>query len=121
MGLLDFGDRASIQLLAFRIGCAVVDMEREITKSPNKATSELSSIAYFIGQEMHKLILLFRSLSQSSQDSLKVEFKGRKLLFWAYFSELVPTNNKVRELTGFDFLESTITNKDGTKSKLNYK
>ena len=120
MGLFDFGDRATIQLLAFRIGCAIEDMEKEIKKSPNTATSDLHGMASFIGQEMHKLILLFRSLSQSSQESLKVEFRGKKLLFWTYFTELVPTNNKVRELTGFDFLESTITNKDGTKSKVHY-
>jgi len=112
MGLFDFGDRAAIRLLAYRIGCTVEDMENEIKKSPNLSTSELHKLSYFIGEEMHKLFLLVRSLSQSSQDSLKVEFKGNKLLFWSFVSELVPINNKVRDLTGYDFLENKVTNKD---------
>lgn len=120
MGLFDFGDRATIQTLAYRIGVGVVQMESELRNSPREATPMLRGLAHSIAKEMHKTTILVHSLSKSSQDSLKVDFKNRKILFWAFYTEIVPICERVESLTGINFLDCTMINKNGQKVKLPY-
>lgn len=121
MGLFDFGDRATVQTLAHRIGVGVQQMEDELIKSPTRATPELQGIAQAVGQTMEQALTIVNTLSRSSQASLKVKFKGRNIDFWSFFNELVPLKNKVFKITGYDFLENAILDKDGIKRKVRYR
>jgi hypothetical protein len=118
MGLFDFGDRATIQTLAYRIGVGVEQMESELRNSPNEATPMLRGLAHTIAEEIYKTTILVHSLSKSSQDSLKVDFKKRKINFWTFFTELVPLCEVVESLTGFNILDCTMINKYGQKVKI---
>ena len=105
MGLFDFGDRATIQTLAYRIGVGVEQMESEIRVSPNAATPMLRGLAHAVCDERKKLMLVATSLSQSSLDSLIVEFRKRKIPFNVFLQELTHISIKVNELTKIVILD----------------
>lgn len=104
MGIFDFGDRATVQLLAYRVGVCFEDMEDEIRKSPANATPQLKGLAHLAKEERKKMMNIATSLSNSSIDSLKVEYKREKIPFRLFLQKLIPISFKVKELTGTDTL-----------------
>lgn len=108
MGLFDFGDRATVQELAYRIGYCIEKMENEIRKSPNIATDDLKGFADFAMVEKKIMMHIASSLTQKSIENLKVEFKKEKIPFCLFLQKIILVSYKVKELTGIDFFNSTI-------------
>jgi len=88
MGLLDFGDRAMIQTLAFRVGSGMLQMRDEMNRSTLNL-SEIRSLAYAVCEEMKKMMTLANSLSQSSRNSLKIDYKGSKIFYDEFISSVI--------------------------------
>lgn len=105
MGFFDFGDRATIQALAYRLGLAVQQLENEIVNSSSIDNSSIHGMAIFIGEELHKIKILFQSLSLSSQQSLKVKYNKKTISYWEFLEELSHTNIKVLRLVNYDFIK----------------
>lgn len=108
MGLFDFGDRTSIQTMAYRIGVCIEQMEGEIRKSPTVATPDLRGLADWAMVERKKMMHITSSLTQSSLESLKVEFKREKIAYNLFLQKTTLFSYKVKELTGIDFVNGTI-------------
>ena len=105
MGLFDFGDRAVVQNLAYRVGVGIQQIEDEIRKSPMNATPLLRGLAFTVREERIKMMQLYYDLQESTRNSLVIEFKGRKIPFWDFFTELVPISSKVKDLTNIRLLD----------------
>jgi hypothetical protein len=104
MAWYDFGDRAAIQTLAYRIGVCFLQMEDEMRKSPNEATASLRGLAYWAKDEIKKMMHIISSLSQSSIDSLNVEFRDEKIPLRIFMQQLIPIAQKVTRISGINVI-----------------
>lgn len=112
MGLLDFGTKAQVENLADHIGVGMQLVEEEIRKSSNQSTPPIRGLAYGLMDDKEKLVILISSLSQSTFDNLKVRYKNEKISFFSFIHEMKRVSDKIDEITGINFFNSTIT-KDG--------
>lgn len=88
MGLLDFGDRAMIQTLALRVGIGMLQMRDEMNKSPLNLP-QIRGLAYAVCEEMKKMMNIANSLSQTSRNSLKIEYKGSKIFYDEFITTII--------------------------------
>lgn len=112
MGLLDFGTKAQVENLAAHIGVGMLLVEEEIRKSSNQSTPAIRGLAHGLLDEKKKLLILVSSLTQSTRDNLKVRYKNEKISYFSFIHEMKRVSDKIDNITGINFLNSTIT-KDG--------
>lgn len=112
MGLLDFGTKAQVENLAAHIGVGMQLIEEEIKKSSNQSTPTIRGLASGLMNEKKKLVILISSLTQTTREKLKVRYRNEKISYFSFIHEMKRVSDKVDEITGINFFNSTIE-KDG--------
>lgn len=107
MGLLDFGTKAQVEELGYRIGVGMQQIEAELRKTSNQSSPTIRGLALGLMQERNKLVVLISSLTQSSREKLKVKYKNEKIPYFLFVQEMQHISNKVDEATGINFFNST--------------
>lgn len=80
--LSDFGDREQIRVHAYRIGIGIQQIKNE------SSLQTIKGLSIALQQEVQTMMMYESTLSQESINCLDVNYKGRKISFVRFLSDL---------------------------------
>ncbi|WP_418892761.1 hypothetical protein [Limibacterium fermenti] len=107
MGILDFGTKAQVEELAFRIGVGMQQIERELITYSNQNTPTLRGLALALMQEKEKMSKLISFLTPTSREKLKVRYNNEKISYLIFIGRMKQVSDIVDDITGINFFNST--------------